>query len=294
MRSLELAVKYLAGERLIGTAAERAALTSNADLNYTSILGSPYSPEFFLKLNEGSGTALAQSGSAGHTASLSAGSQWTWSDGVMANSKSLKSVGTGNTYAITHSQLATESDDPFTLGITIKIPTNWTGGDANNHHVWKWNNSGLGLWQMNLTNAGYISMGYYDGGAWQHITGSTDIMDNAWHTWFFTMATNGGVKGYVDGTQDFSGTEDRSGYGGNDVDWFGNSGGNSTDIMYIDNLFFKPATMSASDISDLHDLLIPSNTSAVYPNLSNGTIFEESDTGKHYMFDGTSSWNEVT
>ena len=30
------------------------------------------------------------------------------------------------------------------------------------------------------------------------------------------------------------------------------------------------------------------------PSLSNGTIFEESDTGKHYMFDGTSTWNEVT
>ena len=31
-----------------------------------------------------------------------------------------------------------------------------------------------------------------------------------------------------------------------------------------------------------------------YPNLTNGTIFEESDTGKIYMFDGTSTWNEVT
>ena len=30
-----------------------------------------------------------------------------------------------------------------------------------------------------------------------------------------------------------------------------------------------------------------------YPTLTNGTIFEESDTGKHYMFDGTSAWNEV-
>ena len=29
-------------------------------------------------------------------------------------------------------------------------------------------------------------------------------------------------------------------------------------------------------------------------NLTNGTIFEESDTGKHYMFDGTSAWNEVS
>ena len=31
----------------------------------------------------------------------------------------------------------------------------------------------------------------------------------------------------------------------------------------------------------------------VYPSLSNGVIFEESDTGKHYMFDGTSTWNEI-
>ena len=30
-----------------------------------------------------------------------------------------------------------------------------------------------------------------------------------------------------------------------------------------------------------------------YPNLPNGTIFEESDTGKHWMFDGTSAWNEM-
>jgi hypothetical protein len=35
-------------------------------------------------------------------------------------------------------------------------------------------------------------------------------------------------------------------------------------------------------------------TTPVYPNLTNGTIFEESDTGKHYMFDGTDTWNEMT
>jgi hypothetical protein len=33
---------------------------------------------------------------------------------------------------------------------------------------------------------------------------------------------------------------------------------------------------------------------AVYPNLPNGAIFEESDgTGKHYMWDGTNTWNEM-
>ena len=34
-------------------------------------------------------------------------------------------------------------------------------------------------------------------------------------------------------------------------------------------------------------------TEATPPNLPNGTIFEESDTGKHYMFDGSSTWNEM-
>ena len=31
-----------------------------------------------------------------------------------------------------------------------------------------------------------------------------------------------------------------------------------------------------------------------YPNIPNGTLFEESDTGKIYMWDGTSAWNEMT
>jgi len=34
-------------------------------------------------------------------------------------------------------------------------------------------------------------------------------------------------------------------------------------------------------------------TNYTYPNLVNGTIFEESDTGKMYMWDGTSAWNEM-
>ena len=34
-------------------------------------------------------------------------------------------------------------------------------------------------------------------------------------------------------------------------------------------------------------------TTPFYPNLPNGTIFEDSTNGKHYMWDGTSAWNEV-
>jgi len=31
-----------------------------------------------------------------------------------------------------------------------------------------------------------------------------------------------------------------------------------------------------------------------YPYLPNGTIFEETNTGTHYMWDGTDTWNEIT
>ena len=34
-------------------------------------------------------------------------------------------------------------------------------------------------------------------------------------------------------------------------------------------------------------------SAATNPLIPNGAIFEESDTGKHYMFDGTSAWNEM-
>ena len=34
------------------------------------------------------------------------------------------------------------------------------------------------------------------------------------------------------------------------------------------------------------------NAEFTYPNLTNGTLFEESDTGKHYIWNGT-SWNEM-
>ena len=36
-----------------------------------------------------------------------------------------------------------------------------------------------------------------------------------------------------------------------------------------------------------------SDVPAVTFNTPNGTIFEESDTGKHYMFDGSQTWNEM-
>jgi len=57
----------------------------------------------------------------------------------------------------------------------------------------------------------------------------------------------------------------------------------------ISDIKFWNATTSTSGTPTKTFSFINSN-----PNLTNGTLFEESDTGKHYMFDGTDTWNEIT
>ena len=190
--------------------------------DFASVL-STYAPQFFLKLDEGTGTALTNSGStSGYTASItqSAGTP-VWDTGISGSNKAVKFTANTTAAFIGHSNLPTESTgDNFTMGFTFKVPTNFTGGDANHHHMWQWNDGGLGFWQMNMTNDGYIASAWYNGG-WQHLVGTTDSHDNAWHTFFVTCTSSSGLIGYLDGVQEFSGTVNRSGYAGNDVNWLG-------------------------------------------------------------------------
>ena len=77
---------------------------------------------------------------------------------------------------------------------------------------------------------------------------------------------------------------------------------NITDLRYIYNKFFYQGvttdnTIKIDDVNFYNNqtsattLTTNWNFTDVYPNLPNGTIFEESDTGIHYMFDGSSTWN---
>jgi hypothetical protein len=244
------------GSRFEETDTRKMYYYNEPSQDFASVL-STYAPQFFLKLDEGTGTSLTNSGSnSGYTASITVdSSNPVWDTGVGGTNKALK-FGNGSTDSyIGHTNLPTENTDNFTMGITFKISTDFTGGDSNHHHLWQWDNSGLGFWQMNMTNDGYIGTGYYNSG-WQHLVGTTDSSDNAWHTFFLTCTSGSAVKGYLDGTQEFSGTANRSGYAGNDVDWIGHRGGNGT-ISY-DNVFFKNSVLTASEISSLHDLLVPS------------------------------------
>ena len=237
----------------------------NADVrgsqDFASVL-STYAPQFFLKLDEGSGTSLTNSGStSGYTASITvSNSNPVWDAGVGGSNKALKFTDNVSGSYIGHTQLPTESiGDNFTMGFTFKISTDFTGGDSNHHHLWKWNHGDLGFWQMNMTNDGYIASAWYNGG-WQHLVGTTDSSDNDWHTFFITCTSGSSLKGYLDGTQEFTGTANRSGYAGNDANWLGHNGGSG--VISYDNAFFKNSVLTASEISSLHDLLVPALSDA--------------------------------
>ena len=59
------------------------------------------------------------------------------------------------------------------------------------------------------------------------------------------------------------------------------------DVLSVSSTFAVGSTITIWGADD-------QGSTPFYPNLSNGTIFEQSDDGKHYMFDGTSAWNEMT
>ena len=59
------------------------------------------------------------------------------------------------------------------------------------------------------------------------------------------------------------------------------------DLLSVSSTFAAGSTVTIWGADD-------QGTTPFYPNLSNGTLFEESDTGKIYMWDGTDTWNEVT
>ena len=278
MRSLELAVKYLAGDRLIGTAAERAALT----------------------------TALI-SGSAG------------WD----INAQQATSAGFLNWFA--------QADEPNTDGRAIYDLG--VGNEIDGDFVIRFKgtfddkSSTAGrffFWVSETDNAKAINgedalvLDFHDD--LQIRTLATDSAQGFAHsgskvgsfstgnTYYFEFKRDGTtLTGQVFTASDFSTGASSvtsltlgSGFqGGRDYryvgfkstgggwDWTANGSYQAwdfDDIVIYDNQTSATTATYTFNFSD-----IP----AVYPNLPNGAIFEESDTGKHYMFDGTSTWNEM-
>ena len=94
------------------------------------------------------------------------------------------------------------------------------------------------------------------------------------------------------GTNALQGSHGADGFGGGGAGSHTNgttqgSGQGGAGVIFIRFASSESYTITANNSGD-------TPTEKTYPNLVNGAIFEESDTGKHYMFDGTSAWNEMT
>jgi hypothetical protein len=77
-----------------------------------------------------------------------------------------------------------------------------------------------------------------------------------------------------------------------------------TGLRYLHAQHYNQGSGYTGEIDDVRIWNSTNNTSGtptysftfsdIYPDLSNGTIFEDSSDGKHYMWDGTDTWNEMS
>ena len=282
MRSLELAIKYLAGERMIGTAAERAALTTGQP-DYelgTEASGITSDPSF----TSVGGHRVTYDSTNDELDITPAGSEW---GSTVAYYKDILDGTISDTAWVLRMKWVQQgwSTNTGSNGNDVHVDlssviTNNIAGDTISTVIHNWSsNQGLGLDAQN--NAGSTNTEDYE----------RVFTPSASTTYYIQMrrldSDDFDIKIYTG--SDFStgqqgSTETKTISGIADLRYlrmfaqFQSGGGTSN--MSIKWFKFWDDTTTATAIS--------------YPNLSNGTLFEESDTGKHYMFDGTSAWNEVT
>jgi len=297
-----LAVKYLAGERIQGTAAERAALSTGTDTMGTGANGTAISDPTFVASGDTNGVAMPSGFGVGAKSMYFDGDDAIDINGALdfaasdaVGTISLWYYNTGTMESKTIMQFAKNDDNTY-----LTFETRESGDDK--IVFTRQHNSNGTEWE--IRNAGSLSTS-----AWHHAVASQ----------------NGtAVVCYVDGVEltSWNNQDDKSLWttssmnrgriGCYDRNNYGNGGfltGNVTEVAMwnvalteaqVQSLYgnggstAKKADTIPTGLRAYYDGSSLANAvEIVYPNLPNGTIFEESDTGKHYMFDGTSAWNEM-
>jgi len=147
------------------------------------------------------------------------------------------------------------------------------------------------------SGADNLYLAYYDNTNSSKTTTTTELTRNAWHFVAMTISSNT-LKMYVDNTEQSVGSNTGlSARPANSAPLTFGSFDTSTEEYagrMQDTTIWNRA-LSASEISALYasGSGYSLENGLIVPLLPNGTIFEESDTGKHYMFDGTDTWNEM-
>jgi hypothetical protein len=293
-----LAIKYLAGERLIGTAAERAAmsagvpdLTSEFTCTATNAVSSPL---------QTCGGWKYERNNSNYTASGKMHVTWKRASALYMSSYDL--VGNGILSAAM-------TDQDFVLRFDITpLAASWATGS--NRFLW----AGI---SSNALNGSQTSQDFHgvmlrgDGATAKYCgnEGTSSTLDVNWcasnddvnigsewdystpTTYYFEIIRDDGdikINRYTNST--YGSVADTTGVV-DDVD-------GATGLRYIKFCSWESGSTSGEMESAVDNVKfykeIATVPTLVLPNLPNGTIFEESDTGKIYMFDGTDTWNETT
>ena len=276
-----MAVKYLAGERIQGTAAERAALTTG----YTDVNG----------LN---GTATA----------------------ITVDTAVEPSFTTGCYDFNGTSSKVTISDSIGTTAFSLSawFRTNTTSG---NHSIY--GQLGLGL---NLYQAGGNRISCSQGGGGSQIVGTPTISADTWYNIIMTKTAGvgdgvaityltelGESTNTLDSESDWSDfqTGQTSLISGHQTDWWDGfitdfatwnkvissttrdaiTGGSGA---LISSLSDKSGITTYYPFTSLSGSTVTNMATSVYPKLQDGSIYEEQDTGKIYIWDlANNTWNEI-
>ena len=299
-----MAIKFLAGERMQGTAAEReATIVESKSQDYAGIL-STYSPEFMLKFDEGTGTP-DNDGTAGDQNVVMgvSNSNPAWVAGYDTGGYAIRFDGTlsnsgwnNNSPKISWDTLDAGNNQNWTIMMLIKwhssIPNDFVAGTFNDPYNYSLSTGNF----MIPDGARRFGVGVYLGSnapnyptyTWDRSNNSTDLTPDVWTVIGVSHASNGAVTHYLNGVAD--GSETMSTSGGDDLD--GLKIHESSGVKDYDSFLYWDAVESAATHAAVAAKLRTSTFT--YPNFPNGTIFEESDSGEHYMWNGSNAWNKVT
>jgi hypothetical protein len=278
-----MAIKYLAGDRIIGTSQElfnmyvpdSVGTSGNGVLNGNITLGTGADIKLGTASYDCDGT----------------------SDYVTVSPSGMVFGSTGFTFAGWM-----KTDSISTIAYFVKVATNvgtshfYVSGSSSSYlrceGTWGTVNASSGTWSnatwyhIALTNDGTTTKTYQNGSLVGSVTASSDL---------------GTVSSFVIGADptyyELNGKLDDMGVwskalSASEISALYN-GGTGKEIKTIPSLSVGCEAYYTFD-SLTSGLVNQLGTATSTRNLPDGTIFEQSDTGKHMMFDGTSAWNEMS
>jgi len=299
-----MAIEYLAGERLIGTAAERAAMTTGeGDINLT-FSGNTEGGSTWNFGHVGSSVGTITGGQMVMNTSSQGISTWEISPTVAVTDSLVVDFDlerlSGDIYD--HPMIAIRSDaavhsDPSGNDVRATLCYWGNGGSGSDASQGKWS-GGVGI------NAGDTSPVEHNFGA---MIGSSVIQQfntRFYARWILSATTTRKItmQIWVGSGAEAARDAGNTGHASNihnaeesgaaiSTDFLSANGTNPWRYLIIENKNGNTAHWSMNGIKvKFGTATMPTLT---YPNLPNGAIFEESNTGKHYMWDGTSAWNVV-